>query len=131
MPRILIYRIQIVRTTMSKSRFNKWYVGCTVLYQLRLSTLVFCQTANVNTRRTMSWILYRVDRVGRVTRDPWVIVRVHRLGAGNQRCFNPLPCTAAINPAYPPSRVRSHTLRILLITRKLSCRRFTGSVPQS
>jgi len=73
----------------------------------------------------MSWILYRVDRVGRDARDPGVIVCVRRLGAGYQRCFNPLPCTAAINPAYPPSRARSHTLRILLITQKLSCRRFT------
>lgn len=55
-----------------------------------------------------------------------------RLGAaGHQRCFNQMPCTAAINPPYPPSRAWSHTLRILLIARararKLSCRRFTAA----
>lgn len=46
---------------------------------------------------------YRVDRIGRVARDSGVIVRVHRLGVRHQRCFNQMPCMAAINPAYPPS----------------------------
>lgn len=51
----------------------------------------------------MSWILYHVDRIGRIAHDSGVIVRVHRLGVGHQRCFNQMPCTAAINPAYPPN----------------------------
>lgn len=72
----------------------------------------------------------RWPAIGHIPRDFGVIVRVDRLGAGHQRCFNQMPCTAAINPTYPPSRARSHTLRILLIARKLSCRRFTGSTPR-
>lgn len=86
-----------------KFLINNIQIALIALYRLRFSTLVSCQTANVNTRRTMSWTLYHVDRIGRIAHDSGVIVRVHRLGVGHQRCFNQMPCTAAINPAYPPN----------------------------
>lgn len=40
-----------------------------------------------------------------------------------------MSCTTAINPPFPPTKARSHTLRTLLIARNLSCRLFREQPP--